>query len=436
MSPYHPIQEIAQNQDWTSMKKLPKGIIVLGLVSFFTDLSSEMIYPLLPIFLSSVIGASALALGLIEGIAESTASLFKVVSGIWTDKTNRRKPFVITGYGISGLARPLIALAAGWPFVLLMRFIDRVGKGLRTSPRDALVADITEPGQRGAAFGLHRSMDHAGAVVGPLVSAALIGIAALSMRQVFLLAAIPAVIVMYILAFKLHEPANKTSLPPRPANFQSHWTDLGGSYKLFLAAVLVFTLGNSTDAFLILRMSHAGVPASWIAVLWSAHHVIKMICTYSGGRLSDGLGARKMIVSGWIVYALVYIAFAMANSPAAVIAIFLFYGVYFGMTEPSEKSLVVELVPAKLRGSAFGYYHFVVGLGALPASLIFGLIWHQFGAQAAFFTGAGLALAAAMILLLSTFAAPGAEELEIVPIDKIAEQTPVPEPPRTGKSTG
>ncbi len=414
------------------MMKLPKGIIILGLVSFFTDLSSEMIYPLLPVFLSNVLGATALALGLIEGIAESTASLFKVVSGIWTDKTSCRKPFLLTGYGISGTARPLIAVAAGWPFVLLMRFIDRVGKGLRTSPRDALVADITEPGQRGAAFGIHRSMDHAGAVVGPLVSAALIGIADLSLRQVFLLAAIPAAVVMYILAVKLQEPAIKRAQPPRPANFKSHWTDLGGSYKIFLAAVLMFTLGNSTDAFLILRMSHAGVPASWIAVLWSAHHIIKMVCTYAGGRLSDGLGARKLVVSGWIVYALIYIAFAMATTPASVVFVFLIYGVYFGMTEPSEKSLVVELVPAQLRGSAFGYYHFVAGLGALPASLIFGLIWHEFGVSAAFFTGAGLALAAALILLLGSFA-HGADELDVETAEEIAHEDPVPVLPNPGK---
>lgn len=417
------------------MKKLPRGIIILGLVSFFTDLSSEMMYPLLPLFLSTVLGASALALGLIEGVAESTASLFKLISGICTDKSSCRKPFVLAGYGISGLARPLIAFAAGWPFVLLMRFFDRIGKGLRTSPRDALIADITEPGQRGAAFGLHRSMDHAGAVAGPLVAASLLGIGGLSLRYVFFLAIVPAVVVMCILALKLDEPEAKSASAARPANFGSHWKDLGGGYKIFLAAILVFTLGNSTDAFLILRMSDAGVPASWIAVLWSAHHMIKVLCTYNGGRLSDGLGARKMIMSGWVVYALVYAAFALASTPASIIAVFLLYGVYFGMTEPSEKSLVVELVPASLRGSAFGYYHFIVGMGALPASLIFGFLWQEFGVRTAFFTGAALAIAASLIMLLSSFAAPRKEQVEFEQAEEIEEEATVPETPRPGRSS-
>ena len=297
------------------MNKLPKGILVLGFVSFFTDISSEMIYPLLPVFLSSVLGAGALALGLIEGIAESTASFFKVLSGYSTDRTERRKPFIIAGYGISGLARPLIAFAAGWPFVLVMRFLDRMGKGIRTSPRDALVADITQRGQRGVAFGLHRAMDHAGAVAGPLVAAALLGFAALSLRHVFFLAAIPSVLVMAIILFFVKEPAPKATKIDGPLNIYSQWKDLGRSFKYFLAAMLLFTLGNSTDAFLILRLSNAGISASHIAMLWSAHNVIRMISTYTGGRLADGFGSRKLIISGWIFYALIYAAFAFIRTP-------------------------------------------------------------------------------------------------------------------------
>ncbi len=380
------------------MKKLPGGIILLGFVSLLTDLSSEMIYPLLPVFLSSVIGAGPLALGVIEGIAESTASFFKVVSGIWTDRAGRRKPFIVFGYILSSIVRPLVAFAGSWPFVLAVRFSDRVGKGIRTSPRDAFLADIAPPGQRGTAFGFHRSMDHAGAVLGPLVAAALIGAGALSMRSVFLLAAIPAAFVMYILVFHLREPKIRAETSSS-LDLHAHWKDLGCSYKLFLAAILVFTLGNSTDAFLILRMSRAGIPASWIALLWSAHHVVKMGSTYAGGRLCDNLGSRKLIICGWIVYASIYAAFSIVNTPHSLAAVFLLYGIYFGMTEPSEKSLVVELVPAHLRGSAFGYYHFIVGLGALPASLLFGFIWHVAGATAAFLTGAALALLGAVLLL-------------------------------------
>ena len=383
------------------MNKLPKGIIVLGFVSFFTDISSEMIYPLLPVFLSSVLGAGALALGIIEGVAESTASFFKVLSGYLTDRTERRKPFIIAGYGISGIARPLIAFAAGWPFVLVMRFLDRMGKGIRTSPRDALVADITQPGHRGVAFGLHRAMDHAGAVSGPLVTAALIGFAALSIRHVFLLAAIPSVLVMVIILFFVKEPAPKTTKIERPLNIYSQWKDLGRSFKYFLAAMLLFTLGNSTDAFLILRLSNAGISASHIAMLWSAHNVIKMISTYTGGRLADGFGSRKLIISGWIFYALIYAAFAFTRAPNALIAIFLLYGVYFGLSEPAEKSLVADTVAPNLRGTAFGCYHFIVGLGALPASIVFGLLWQTVSAEAAFITGAALALLASTLLFLS-----------------------------------
>ncbi len=384
------------------MKKIPRGILILGLVSFFTDLSTEMIYPLLPVFLSAVLGAGALALGLVEGIAESSAAFCKVVSGYWTDWTNRRKPFIFAGYGISGLAKPLIACAAGWPFVLLMRFLDRMGKGIRTSPRDALLADITESGQRGGAFGLHRAMDHAGAVAGPLVAAALLGFAALSLRHIFFLAIIPSVLVMAIIFLFVKEPAFATTTKTHgPPNIFSEWKDLGGNFKYFLAALLLFTLGNSTDAFLILRLSNAGVSTSHIAMLWAAHNTIKMISTYTGGRLSDLFGSPKLITSGWTFYALVYAAFACVETPNLLVATFLLYGIYFGLCEPSEKSLVADIVPLNRRGTAFGYYHFVSGIGALPASLLFGFLWHTFSAQAAFLTGAALAMLAAVVLQMS-----------------------------------
>lgn len=382
------------------MKNLPRAVIILAIVSFFTDLSSEMIYPLLPVFLSSVLGAGALALGLIEGIAESTAALFKVVSGIWTDKVRKRKPFIVAGYGIAGMVRPLIGLATGWPFVLAMRFIDRIGKGLRTSPRDALIADVTDPAQRGLAFGFHRSTDHAGAVLGPLVAAALLGIGSFSLQHVFLLAFIPAVLVVVILVLGIKEVQPSDQAAARPFALKGSWRNLGGKFKVLLLAILVFTLGNSTDAFLILRLSNVGVPAAWIAILWSAHHVVKMVATLFGGRLTDRVGPRFMVISGWLVYAAVYLAFAFVDSPRLLIGIFMAYGIYFGFAEPSERVWVAELVPAHLRGTAFGYFHGVVGLGALPASLIFGALWHTFGAYVAFITGAALAAFASTLLLL------------------------------------
>ena len=381
------------------MKGISKTVFFLGLVSFFTDLSSEMVYPLLPIFLSTVLGGGAMTLGIIEGIAESTASLLKVVSGIWTDRMRHRKPLILAGYGISGLVRPLIGLATVWPFVLAIRFIDRVGKGLRTSPRDALIADTTDIAHRGSAYGFHRSMDHAGAVVGPLVAAGLLAFGYISLRHVFLLSAIPAAVVIIVLMAGVKEPRIPLKQTPQPSGLSGHWQELGRDFKYLLTALLVFTLGNSTDAFLLLRLSYAGVPAAWVGVLWSMHHVIKMLFTYTGGRLSDRIGHRRMILFGWIVYAVIYFAFAMTDSPGMLIVIFLAYGVYFGLTEPVERALVANLVPAHLRGTAFGYYHGTIGLGALPASLIFGFIWQFFGVPAAFLTGAGFAAVASVLLM-------------------------------------
>jgi MFS family permease len=384
------------------MTRLPRTVIALGVVSLCTDFSSEMIYPLLPLFLSSVLGAGAVALGVIEGVAEAAASLLKVASGLWTDRTGRRRPWMLGGYGLAGVVRPLIGLAAVWPAVLALRFIDRVGKGLRTSPRDAMIADVTEPNQRGRAYGFHRAMDHLGAVVGPLAAAGLMAVG-LGLRPIFLLAAIPALAAFLVIILAVREPGrtNQKSEDGRPAtsDYRLQASSFSRQYKLFLLAVLLFTLGNSTDAFLLLSLSKAGVPAVWVAGLWSAHHLVKMMATYSGGRLADRLGFRWMIVSGWGVYAVIYAAFALVPTTGGLIAVFLAYGLYFGLTEPAEKALVSLMVTPALRGTAFGYYHGIIGLGALPASALFGLIWSQWGAAAAFLTGAGLALAAALALL-------------------------------------
>jgi MFS family permease len=378
---------------------IPRTVIALGIVSFFTDVSSEMIYPLLPVFLSEVLGAGALALGLIEGVAESTAAFLKVISGVWTDRISRRKPFIIAGYGLAGIVRPFIGLAQVWPAVLVLRFIDRIGKGVRTSPRDALIADVTPTAQRGTSYGFHRSMDHAGAVVGPLIATALMGLAGFQMRSVFLLAAVPAAIVMIIIFVYIREPKRAD----QPAEVQrgkiQPWSGLSKGYKRYLAILLLFTLGNSTDAFLLLRLSEAGVAVIGISALWALHHVVKMVTSYIFGRASDRFGYRLSIILGWLVYAAVYFGFGMVNHSTGLIIIFLAYGIYFGLTEPAEKALVSRLVPAELRGTAFGWYHGVIGLAALPASLLFGWLWRNYGTTAAFTCGAALALAAAVLLL-------------------------------------
>ena len=390
--------DAAPHRSPVTAPRLPSTVIALGVVSLLTDLSSEMIYPLLPVFLTTVLGAGPQAIGLIEGVAESTASLLKVISGRWSDRARRRKPLVVAGYSLAGAVRPLIGLATTWPAVLLLRFADRVGKGLRTSPRDALITDATPTPRRGEAFGLQRSLDHAGAVAGPLVAAALLTFAGLSLRAVFLLAVVPAAAVVAVLVRWVREEPRETR--DAPAKTAGTWHELGRPMHVVLAALLLFTLGNSTDAFLLLRLSDTGVSAAGVALAWSAFHVVKMLSAYAAGRVSDRLGRRPLVTAGWALYAAIYFAFAMVDSQEAVLATFLIYGVYYGLTEPVERAWVADLTPSNLRGTAFGLYHGIIGLAALPASLLFGLLWRLFGAPVAFFTGAGLALAATGVLAL------------------------------------
>jgi MFS family permease len=380
-----------------SIAGLPSTVLLLGLVSFFNDFSSEMIYPLLPVFLSSVLGAGALALGFIEGAAELTASVLKIVSGMWADRLARRKPLVAAGYSVSSFMRPLIGLAASWPMVFVLRVIDRVGKGVRTSPRDALIADVTDENCRGMAFGVQRGFDHAGAVAGPLVAMALLTLG-LSLRNVFILSAVPALAVVLIVVFFLKESPVRRSQAKVLHLFQN-WTALGSPFRRMLFAIILFTLGNSTDAFLLLRLSTAGVSTEWIAGLWAVHHMVKVVAATYGGWMSDKVGRRVMVASGWFYYAIIYAAFAFLHSTGALIVTFILYGVYYGLTEPSERAWVTDLVPKELRGEAFGWYNGAIGIAALPASALFGVIWVKFSPEAAFMTGAGLALIAAAFLL-------------------------------------
>lgn len=381
------------------MKRLPPALIALGIASLLTDMSSEMIYPLLPIFLTHSLGATPVVLGLIEGAAEAVASLLKVVSGVWTDKLASRKPFILVGYSLAGAMRPLIGLATAWPQVFALRFLDRVGKGIRTSPRDALIADIIEPQHRGHAYGFHRMMDHAGAVLGPLVAAALMSLLGFSMQAVFIAAAVPAAIVVAVIVFGVSDPKIKSLEKPEAGVPRARLRELGPEYRRFLLALVIYTLGNSTDAFFLLRMNDAGLAAGWVAVVWSLHHVVKMVSSYIGGRVSDLIGPRRVIIAGWILYAAIYLAFAFLSETVTLVAVFLLYGVTFGMTEPTERAWVAHLAPKRLRGTAMGYYHGAIGFASLPASLFFGLLWQYFGVAAAFSAGAALAGVGALLLL-------------------------------------
>jgi MFS family permease len=381
---------------------LPRAVIALGVVSLLTDVSSEMIYPLLPVFVAGVVGGGAISIGLIEGVAESTAALVKLASGAMSDRMRRRKPLLLVGYGLAGAARPFIGLALVWPVVLALRFADRIGKGLRGPPRDALIADAVAEADRGRAFGLHQAMDHAGAVVGPLVAAALLA-AGLDMRGVFLAAAIPAAAVMIVLVAAVSEPARRPHAAPTPPGgaapaLSPAPSALGADFRRLLAAAVLFTLGNSTDAFLLLRLGGVGVGPELVAVLWSLHHVVKMSAAYLGGRASDRMSRRGLLVAAWLMYALVYVLFAAVSSAAALVAVFLVYGVCLGVAEPVQKAWTTDLVPAARRGAAFGWLHGAIGLAALPASVVFGAVWHWLGHEVAFALGSGLAVIAALAL--------------------------------------
>ena len=390
------------------------NVLWLSVVSFLNDAASEMIYPLLPLFLTGRLGAGPALLGVIEGVAESASSFLKLLSGWLADRLGRRRALVAWGYGIAAVARPLIALAATAWQVLAIRLADRVGKGLRTAPRDALLAESVPPERRGAAFGVHRAADHAGAVVGPLLASGLLLLFPGQLRTVFALALIPGLITLAVVLWKVRDPREEARSGPaatgatdgaatagEAAAPMPRLSELGPVLPRYLAVLALFTLGNASDAFLLLRARELGVGVALIPLLWGVLHVSKMVFSVVGGRLSDRVGARPAIVAGWLVYAGVYAAFAVAGAAWHAWALFAVYGLFFGLTEAPEKSLVAALAPEGLRGSAFGAYHAAIGVAALPASLLFGALWQGLGADVAFLTGAGLALAAALLLPLA-----------------------------------
>ena len=388
-------------------------------MSFFTDVSTEMIYPLLPVFLASVLGANASFIGAIEGVAETTASLLKLVSGWLSDRVGSRKLLVVLGYGIASVVRPFTAMARTATQVLAIRLTDRIGKGIRTSPRDALLADSAHSEARGRAFGFHAAADNAGAVLGPLAAFFLLklqGVGALdstkrllahdeqALRNVFWLASVPALIAMVVLIIVVRDvPRGEAGEKAASAATGSIGGGLTKRFWAYLVVILIFTLGNSTDAFLLLRANQLGVPIALAPILWALLNFVKSATGTYGGQLSDTLGRKPLIVGGWLLYSAVYYAFGWASVAWHAWVLFAVYGIFYGMTEGTEKALVADIVPPTRRGSAFGWYNLAIGLGALPASLIFGAIWDRVGAPSAFVFGASLALIAA---LLMAFVAP------------------------------
>ena len=391
-----------------------RNVMALAAVSFLTDASSEIIAPLLPLFLVGTLGATVSMVGVIEGSAEAVASLLKLASGWWSDRVSRRKPLIVAGYAIASLVRPLVAIAQTATQVLAIRLVDRVGKGIRGAPRDALLAASTPPEFRGRAFGFHRAADHAGAMVGPLIALACLQWLGMPVRHVFWVAAIPgALAVMVAIAFVREQRVPPVAAPIVAAPTTQAVTAGAGaalprSFWLTMLPILVFTLGNSTDAFLLLRASQLGVPTALIPLVWVLLHLVKSASSTPAGALSDRVGRRPLIVAGWVLYAAVYAGFALAADAWHAWALFGLYGVVFGLTEGAEKALVADLVPARRRGTAFGWYQATVGVAALPASIAFGVVWDRYGSPAAFAMGAALAVGAAVIMSLVVLTPPDA----------------------------
>ena len=387
-----------------SPARMGRNVYVLSVVSFLNDVSTEMIYPLVPVFLTTVLGASAGFVGAIEGAAESTASLLKLASGWWSDRMRRRKPLVVAGYAIAAALRPLVAVAQSASEVLFIRIGDRVGKGIRSSSRDALLADSVESSDRGRAFGIASAADNAGALLGPLIAFAMLSWWHFSLRTVFWLAAIPGLAAVLTAFVGIREAA------PTAASGDSKHIGLArhmsGRFWAFLGVILVFTLGNSTDAFLLLRAKELGVPVALAPVLWALLNGAKSVFNVPGGALSDRIGRRPTLIAGWLVYAIVYFLFARASTAWHAWVLFAAYGLYFGLTEGAQLALVADVVPKERRGLAYGWYYLAIGIGALPASLLFGLLWDRFGSATAFTAGAGLSLVSAIGLMLLPSARP------------------------------
>jgi MFS family permease len=374
--------------------RIPKNIFLLGLVSFLTDVSSDMIYPLLPLFLSDVLGASKLFIGLIEGIAESTASILKIFSGWLSDRLGKRKILVVVGYSLSALGKPILSLVtAGWQ-VLSLRFLDRFGKGVRTSPRDALIAESSKEARRGLSFGFHRAMDSGGAVVGPLLAFLFLPLVNVNYRALFLIASVPAFLSVLLLVLFVKEKGKvREKISGLTKLFQ-----FSPKFKVFVLGVTVFTLGNSSDAFLFLRAKGLNIDVIHIPVLWLVLNLVYTLVSLPAGWLSDRIGRKDLILSGLFVYALVYLGFGFATQSRHIWFLFALYGFYYGLANGTMRAYVADLVGEEKRATAFGIYHGAVGITALPASLIFGWLWQSAGVSFAFCFGAGLSLIAFLVI--------------------------------------
>lgn len=375
---------------------LPRTVVVLGLVSLLNDAASEMITPLLPIFLTAALGAGPAIVGLVEGLAEATASVLKLVSGRLADRGVRAKSLVLGGYGLSNVTRPLIGLAFAWSAVLVLRFIDRVGKGLRAAPRDAMIASATAPDQRGRAFGFHRSMDHAGAVVGPLAAFVLLS-RNVPLEHVFLWSVVPGAAVLALLAFGL--PGSGRYVAPKPPPFA--WRALHRRLRAMIIAAGWLALASVPEVFVVLWATQAGLSVQWVPLVWAAASLAKMLIAMPAGIVSDRLGRTPVLLGGWSARVVVLLLLALLPQPPAVVvwALFIAYAATLAITEPAERSLIGDHADERERGTAYGLYHLASGLLLLPGAVIFGALWEVYGSRVAFVAAAVTTAGAALWML-------------------------------------
>jgi MFS family permease len=385
-------------------KSIPRNVFFLGLVSFLTDVSSEMIYPLIPLFLKGVLGASASIIGVIEGIAESTASLLKVVSGTISDRILKRKPLVTFGYTLSTLAKPTVGFATHWLHVLLARFGDRVGKGIRTSPRDALISESTDKGSRGIAFGFHRTLDTLGAITGPSIAILILKFKPDGYRLVFFLSFLPGFLAILLLIFFVKERIKQREMEKtaKPSPLQ-----LPRSFWIFLISVIIFSLGNSSDAFVILRARNLGFKALSVTGLYLLFNIVYAFSATPLGALSDKWGRKRVIIAGWLTYSFVYFSLAFIKSTYFLPILFALYGLYYGFTEGVLRAMVADFVPENLRGTAYGVFHTSVGLSLLPASIAAGYLWDRLSPSSPFLLGGVMALIATITLYTTSLFSKG-----------------------------
>ncbi|MBA4143448.1 MAG: MFS transporter [Nitrosospira sp.] len=383
--------------------KLPHTVLVLGLVSFFNDFASDIVIPLIPILLATVLAAGPVALGLIEGVADAVASLIKLWSGRHSDViSGRRKGLAMTGYTLSNIARPLLGLAGSWPMVLVLRSIDRVGKGLRSAPRDALVADATPPGMHGHAFGYHRAMDNGGAVAGSLAAAAVLAWSGLSLTDVILWSAVPGFIAVLLLGVGVKEENKGEDHPghaPAPVTLPPlRWSVLSLSMRRYLLVLMLFTFARASETFILLLGHQLGIGTIELLLLWSALNLCKAATSTWGGQLADSLGRGTLMMIGWTTFSISFLLLGMVEQSPGLWAVAIFYGLFAGMSEGAERAIISDYADPRERGTAFGWYHLMVGIAAIPAGLLFGSIWQFHSAALAFFFAGGLAACAALLL--------------------------------------